>query len=554
MRRAVSLIALSLVLIASSIGSAAADDASNGSSEHGTGLSWRPCFPTEGLFQCANLKVPLDYSHPNGRTIEIAVIRQKATDTAHRIGSLVLNPGGPGGSGVDFVRFAGPFLYTDEVRARFDLVGFDPRGINRSQPLRCFHDPSEWAPYFTPFAFPSTPAEERQWKVADLYLDSACASRGGAIMNHMATADAARDMDRLRQALGDDKLTYAGYSYGTYLGVTYANLFPDHFRALIVDGVLDPIEWATGAGATLGLPFSTRLHSDAGAQATLQEFFRLCDEAGPTGCAFAPQSAQRYAALAASLREGPITLVDPVSGQASEYNYSFLIGDTLSAMYDSPVWPFFAGFLAFLEGNADPAATGSARAQFRQALGVDDTTFVRYVNDVEGFPGVACSDTDNPNSYSAWSRAGKAADAKYGYFGKIWTWVSSICAKWPGADAARYVGPFTAATAAPVLVIGNQFDPATRYEGAVKVSQLLPNSRLLTVHGWGHTSLGLSTCADAVVATYLLEVALPPAGTVCEQDTPVFAPAAAATARTATPDHARVAQIVHTVNLATSAP
>ncbi len=511
-------------------------------------LSWSPCYPRQGRFQCADVTVPLDYSQPNGPTIDIAVIRQRASDPAHRIGSLVLNPGGPGGSGVDFVRFAGPFLFTDEVRARFDLVGFDPRGINRSRPLRCFQDSSQWAPIFTPFAFPLTPAEEREWKAADLYLVDACATRGGAIIDHMATADAARDMDQLRQALGDDKLTYAGYSYGTYLGVTYANLFPDHFRALIVDGVLDPIAWATGTPATSGLPFSTRLRSDTGAQATLQEFFRLCDKAGRPACAFAPRSAKRYAALANELRkEGPITIVDP-TGQPFLYNYSFLIGDTLGAMYGSPGWPDFAKFLAFIETNADPTASGAALAAFHHTMGLDDTTFTRYTNDVEGFPGVACSDTDNPHSYTAWSKAGKTADAQFGYFGRIWTWISSICAAWPGQDAARYTGPFTAATAAPVLVVGNQFDPATRYEGAVAVSQLLPNSRLLTVHGWGHTSLFLSTCADTTVAAYLVNVTLPPAGTVCEQDTPVFDAAVAASEAVAS-GRGRVAQIIHTVNL-----
>ena len=129
--------------------------------------------------------------------------------------------------------------------------------------------------------------------------------------------------------------------------------------------------------------------------------------------------------------------------------------------------------------------------------------------------------------------------------------MSSVCALWPGQDAARYMGPFTAATTAPVLVVGNQFDPATRYEGAVTVSQLLPNSRLLTVHGWGHTSLFLSTCADAAAASYLVDLTLPPAGAVCEQDTPVFGPPSAASASQAAADagHARAAQIVHTVNL-----
>ncbi len=241
------------------------------------------------------MQVPLDYNQPNGATISLALVRLPASDPAHRIGSLFLNPGGPGGSGVDCALFAGPFLYNDSVRAHFDLVGFDPRGIARSTALRCFGTPKQWGRIFTPFAFPSTSAEEVQWMNADLYLDSNCAQRGGKIADHMSTANVARDLDQLRQAVGDEQLTYAGVSYGTMIGQTYANMFPGNVRALIIDGVLDPIAWTTGSGDASTVPFSTRLHSDIGAQATLEEFFRLCD-AGT--CAFGPNSATRFKALA----------------------------------------------------------------------------------------------------------------------------------------------------------------------------------------------------------------------------------------------------------------
>ena len=486
-------------------------------------ISWSSCNRDLGPFECGIVQVPLDYSDPSGAAISIAVVRLPAADPARRIGSLFINPGGPGGSGVDFALFAAPFLFSSEVRAKFDIVGFDPRGVARSTALRCFGTAKQWTPLFTPFAFPSNPEEEAVWQAADLYLDGACAQRGGKIIDHMATADVARDLDALRAAVGDTRLTYAGYSYGTYLGVTYANLFPSRVRAVIVDGVLDPIAWSTGVGNEgTTIPFSTRLHSDLGAQATLNEFFRLCD-AG-VGCAFAPNSASRFAALGARLRQGPITIIDPSTGQAFEFNYSLLILQALIGMYNSSSWPFLAAFFAALEASASATQLGASLNSLDESTGfITKRGFPNYRNNVEAFPAIACSDSDNPDSYAAWSQQGALADQNDGYFGRIWTWISSICAKWPGSDRARYVGPFTRTTANPVLVIGNQFDPATRYQGAVTVHGLLPNSALLTVHGWGHTSLFLSACVDAAVSAYLLRVAVPASGTVCEQDIVPFA-------------------------------
>jgi pimeloyl-ACP methyl ester carboxylesterase len=480
-------------------------------------VSWSKCFAKIGAYDCGTVQVPLDYDAPNGPTISIALVRLRATEPSRRLGSLFLNPGGPGGSGVDYAVFAGPDLYTPEVRARFDLVGFDPRGIGRSTALRCFGSERQWQPFFTPFAFPSTPVEEQVWIASEHYLDDACAQRGGQIADHMSTANVARDLDVLRRAVGDDKLTYAGVSYGSYLGVTYANLFPNKVRAVVVDGVLDPIAWSTGRGGEAAtVPFSTRLHSDAGAQATLDEFFRLCDAAGPA-CAFSGDAAARFAALGAALKAQPV-FVELPDGSSFEVNYSMLIGLALGSMYDSTSWEDLAATLADLESQAAPARLGARLQRFiaRPAY-IAKRGFPRYPNFIEGFPAVACADSDNPGSYAAWSAAGAAADAS-SYFGRIWTWASSICADWPHADADRYMGPFDRVTANPVLVVGNQFDPATRYEGAVVVHNLLPNSALLTVHGWGHTSLFLSHCADEAIARYLVDRATPAPGTVCEQD------------------------------------
>jgi len=340
----------------------------------------------------------------------------------------------------------------------------------------------------------------------------------------MATADVARDLDRLRQALGDDKINYVGYSYGSYLGITYANLFPRRIRTLVVDGVVDPIAWATGAaGESATAPVTQRIGSAVGGQATLGEFFRLCDAGGPD-CAFAGDSAARFAALAALLRAGPIQVTDPTTGATSPFTYADLVINAFGSMYSSSSWPALADLLAFIEAQASPAEVGLQLQALREEAGLKKKgEFPAYANAPEWFPAVMCTDSDNPDSFAAWSRAAAESETQAGYLGPPWIWVSSVCAVWPGRDADRYTGPFNRATANPVLVVGNQFDPATRYAGAVKVNGLLPGSSLPTVHGWGHTSMFLSSCADAIVSRYLLEMATPPPGTVCEQDVVPFA-------------------------------
>jgi pimeloyl-ACP methyl ester carboxylesterase len=487
------------------------------------GVGWSPCYSSSGPFECGIVQVPLDYHEPNGASIAIALIRLPALDSQRRIGSLFFNPGGPGGSGVEFLLVRGLTSFA-ALRERFDLVGFDPRGIARSTALRCFGSSQQWDPYFTPFAYPSTPEEESEWITSDRYFTAACAQRGSRIIDHMSTANVARDLDLMRQAVGDQKLNFVGYSYGSYLGLTYANLFPDNFRALVVDAVVDPIAWATGYGNEGStLPFSTRLRSDIGSQSTLNEFFRLCD-AGGVRCALAPNSASRFASIGERLKIQPIQFTFP-DGSVGELNYSTFIAITLTPLYRSSLWESFAQLLADLDGQVNLSQLGARLEPLWEMPGyINKRGFPRYRNSLEGSLAVSCSDTDNPHTYAAWSAAGHAADAANGYFGSLWTWTpSSGCAEWPGADHDRYIGPFNTYTTNPVLVVGNLFDPATRYEGAVTAANLLPNSRLLTVHAWGHSSLGKSSCASNVVSRYLNDLVLPAPGTVCQQDRVPFA-------------------------------
>jgi hypothetical protein len=294
----------------------------------------------------------------------------------------------------------------------------------------------------------------------------------------------------------------------------------------VVDGVLDPVAWSTGRGdQARTLPFSTRLRSDQGALATLNEFFRLCDAGGET-CAFSDGNPKRrYARLAKRLLREPVQLPDGAGG-TFPFTYADLVATTLGAMYDPASWPDLAAFLQELWELTSPQAAAASLSALRARLG--GLQQEDYPNFIEGFPGVACSETRNPSKVGAWSRAARASDRRFPYFGRLWTWISSICEPWPGWDDDQYDGPWNRKTSKPVLVVGNLFDPATRYQGAVTLDRLLPRSRLLTLAGWGHTALFASACVDRYVSRYLLTSRVPAQGTVCQPDVVPFAEAASA--------------------------
>jgi pimeloyl-ACP methyl ester carboxylesterase len=475
-------------------------------------IAWTPCVPGEAL-QCASVRVPLDHDRPTGPQITLAVARLPALDPAHRLGSVFVNPGGPGGSGVDMV--AGVALSLSvALRGRFDIVGFDPRGIARSTPLVCFTDDAELDLALAPWPYPLGAAQERRQERYDRQLAESCSTHASSIIDHMSTADVARDLDLLRAGVGDSSLTYLGYSYGTQIGTTYANLFPHRVRAMVLDGVLDPIAWTTGTPANRA-PFSYRLHSDLGARASLQQFFARCDRAAgdadaTTTCPFGPHAGPRFAAIDLTLRLRP-----PDLGGGFSFTEPELIAITLGSLYSPFAWPALAELLASLEHPEQPARITSARHAVATALGV--AAAPPFPQTAEGFPGVACADSDNPSLYLAWPWTAAAAEAADGYFGRIWTWASSACQPWPGSRADRYAGPWNARTQNPVLVVGNRYDPATRHQGAVVVSRLLPNSRLVTYAGWGHTAFmnAGSRCVDTMVVDYLLTRRVPGVGTVC---------------------------------------
>ncbi len=488
-------------------------------------IDWQPCGIEERPeLDCAIYAVPLSrFSNspqlsgvPNIPTIGLALVRQPAADPDQRKGSLLVNPGGPGGSGIDWVAYAGPDLLTEEIRASYDLIGFDPRGIARSTPLSCLQNEGELLFVGQQPAFPMDLPEELGRVALDHYVSGACLIHASPIIHHMTTANVANDMELLRQALGEEKLNFYGVSWGTMLGMTYANLYPDRVGAFVLDGVLDPVAWSTGRGIeSLFLPVSARLGSDASSMATLNEFFRLCDEAGPERCALAGDSGLRYARILERLKRSPIELMLD-DETTTLFRYQDVIAITARNLFSIGAWQELAAFLAALEANA--FGDSVAVLQPNQSGGYSEAPPPPSDQSITAFPAVVCADSDNPIVPFMWQLAGKYSEQSTGYFGRLWTWNTSKCSSWPGSKRERYAGPYNKPTANTILLVNTLFDPATGYQGAASAANILANSRLITIDGWGHSSHTLSNCADQHVTNYFLRNELPDEGTICPQD------------------------------------
>jgi hypothetical protein len=313
-------------------------------------------------------------------------------------------------------------------------------------------------------------------------------------------------------------------------------MFPGKVRAVVIDGVIDPVSYTTGRGNQARyLPADARLRSEQGAYDTLQAFLRLCDLGGPN-CAFSEGNPKRrYDRLARRLLREPAQLPDGQGGTIP-FTYADLVSVTLGALYDPSSWPFLAEFLQELDTLTAPSRARAALRRLERRLGLGARQ--PYEQVLEGFAGVWCLDPKNPDHPRYWARAARRADRRDPYFGRPWIWFGSVCASWPGKDRDRYLGPFDRWTANHVLVVGNVNDPATRYQDAVSTARILARGRLLTVAGSGHTSLFLSSCADRHVSRYLLTGGVPPRGTVCEVDVVPFAQPATAAASAGVSAHA----------------
>ncbi len=479
-----------------------------------------------GGFSCATVAAPLDYSHLSGPKIRLAVVEHAATGPGRR-GVIFFNPGGPGGPGtVQLPQYIG--LFPKALLREYDIVSWDPRGSGASTAVQCFASQAAESAFLGKyFYFPVGRGQQaafiRRWRE----FGQICAARNGPLLKHVSTADSARDLNLLRQALGQPKLNYLGISYGTFLGATYANLFPRRVGRLVLDGNVPPGAWTNRGRPNPRLSTYLRLGSDQAAARALDAFLRICGQRNTQACAFSAGSPAatmaKWDALLARLRRGTINL----GGMA--YTYAEVVTTVNNALsfvqpYTTPVtggsspgWPQVAQGLQQLWA----ARTGTASAAPGAPVAAAAATGQPYGGVEQGFA-VQCNEAPSPPA-SAYPRLQRLVLRRSGVIGLPDLWSNDEpCATWPVHGQDTYNGPWNAPTS-PILVIGNTTDPFLPLRDAIAMTRQLANARLLVVRGYGHTAfLNPSTCASTYMTAYFRTGALPPKGAVCRQNLPPF--------------------------------
>lgn len=430
---------------------------------------WQPC----GSLTCASVDVPLDHDDPTGPTISIALVRRAATGT--RLGSVFVNPGGPGASGVDFV--ANGFQLDPETARSYDVIGFDPRGVGASTPVACTLDRSagplpDWSP--------DDAAEvEAMDGAAEAFARSCAQTDATGLLAHLRTDDVARDLDRLRAAVGDEQLHYIGFSFGTLIGLVYAEAFPERVGHLVLDGVVDPQQDLPGLLTSQAVAF--------------EQAFAVLDAACGIRVACPPGgvAAAHDELMARIERSGPVGQVGPAE----------LDSAALITLYDEGLWPVYT-----------IALTEALAGDFGSIEDLSDT-FTRVVP-FGAYAGVECTDSPRPADRAAWSAFAAATTALAPRFGPAVANELLTCAWWPVPPGPAR-GPVTAPGARPVLVVGNTNDPATPLANAEAVAGHLESASLVVVELDGHTAYSASSCVRGLVRRYLLADELPPDGSRC---------------------------------------
>lgn len=439
-------------------------------------LDWRRC---DGDFECATLRVPLDPDRPNGRTIDIAMVRHRASDAGERIGSLVMNPGGPGGSGIAFVEGVMETL-DPSVRDRFDIVGFDPRGVGRSAALDCAGEEEMYRidPTLDGAGDRNALLDSSRSFVAD------CRARYGDVLPYLGTREVARDMERMRVALGDEQLTFVGLSYGTAIGQVYADLFPKRMRAMVLDGVVD----LTASGV------ASATAQAVGFERALMNFAISCRR--DPSCPIAQDPIGAVDRVIASAERAPL----PASREGQRVGPGEMALALAEAMYSPSSWSGFAEAVAgALTGDAADLADLAERYLAKASI--------------EIYFAVSCLDSSWPDAdelLNAAQDAGRLAP----HFGEALVNDYVRCSLWPAPP--RPLQPPTATGAPPILVVSTTNDPATPHAAGVALAKRLDSAVLLSRVGDGHTAaFAGDPCIDDAVTTYLVSLRPPRNGTTC---------------------------------------
>ncbi|MDB1086540.1 alpha/beta hydrolase [Streptomyces sp. ACA25] len=459
-------------------------------------LSWRDCGVAG--FQCATLAAPLDYDDVQpAEDVQLAVARVRATTPGERIGSLLVNPGGPGASAIDYLQGYAGTGFPQEVRARYDMVAMDPRGTGRSEPVECLTD-EEMDEFTQVDRTPDNDREIEELVTAFEEFAQSCQERSGPLLEHISTVESARDLDLLRALLGDEQLHFYGASYGTYLGATYAGLFPSRVGRLVLDAGIDP------RLTTL----ETDREQAGGFETAFRSFAEDCagQPACPLGHDGPDEASERLRALFEQLDENPLPTKDD-----RPLTESLATSGVAQAMYSPHLWQNLRVALTAALDDSDGT----------QLLALSDAYHDReedgsYGSIMFAFPAISCLDNpaalDTPQDVRGELASFEEASPT---FGRDFAWATLLCAAWPVEPVG---GPrsIEAEGAADILVIGTTRDPATPYAWSVGLAEQLESGVLLTYEGDGHGAYNASPCIDAAVGTYLLDGVTPEDGTTCD--------------------------------------
>lgn len=457
---------------------------------------WKRCTPFEGGdapggdWRCATVDVPLDHARPDGDTIEIALIRKKARDTGRRLGSMLFNFGGPGGSGVSILPRAAASYGYGKLNSRYDLVGFDPRGVARSAGVVCRTDKEQEKALRDVDPTPDTAAEEAAFMKDATDFGAGCAHRSGTVLPHVGTSNAARDMDLIRQVLGDEKLTYFGISYGTELGGTYAHLFPENVGRAVLDAVVDPTADPVGHAR----------NQTTGFQRALENYLEDRGQDPKAGT-------RRIARLLERVDRKPLP-----TDSGRLLNESSAVTGIIAPLYSKGSWPLLTRAL----DEAEERGRGTLLLRLADSYNGREENG-HYDTAGHAQRAISCADS-RPRPTVAEARALLPEFRKLSpVFGPFLAWdTAGWCARWPVAGEHDHP-QVSAPGAAPMLVVGTTGDPATPYEGAPKMADALGAGVgvLVTNKGEGHGSYGRSACVTSTVDAYFLDGKVPTDGTTC---------------------------------------